>query len=240
MNSLLHAINIGTLAGWLSVLAFGTAAVVIQHSKPTPPPTLAEVEIHILNDDFTLGDTVSAEPESGGEPPAESSLEMVEALPAPPELPEISESTPLPEVPDFPAAVPAKPTSTTAAASPRTTRPSSTGGPSSSSSTRTSGSGTPAGGSGTGSGSGMSDASRLAAGRMPAPSYPVAARRANQSGTVVVEFTVDSSGRVISAHAKSPSPWPLLNIEAVRTVRRWKFPPGGVMNLQRPIVFKLR
>lgn len=86
----------------------------------------------------------------------------------------------------------------------------------------------------------MSDSARLAAGRMSAPSYPPEARRKGQTGTVVVEFTVDSSGRVISAYAKQPSPWPLLNNEAVRTVRRWKFPPGGVMKLQRPIVFQLR
>lgn len=86
----------------------------------------------------------------------------------------------------------------------------------------------------------MSDSARLAAGRMSAPSYPSEARRKGQTGTVVVEFTVDSKGRVISAYAKKPSPWPLLNNEAVRTVRRWKFPPGGVMKLQRPIVFQLR
>jgi TonB family protein len=61
-----------------------------------------------------------------------------------------------------------------------------------------------------------------------------------QTGTLVVEFTVDATGRVISAYAKSPSPWALLNQEAVRTVRGWKFPPGAVMTLQRPIVFQLR
>ena len=86
----------------------------------------------------------------------------------------------------------------------------------------------------------MSNSARLAAGRMPAPTYPAAARRGGQTGTVVVEFTVDTSGRVIAAHASKPSPWPLLNDEAVRTVRRWKFPPGEVMKLQRPIVFQLR
>jgi protein TonB len=75
---------------------------------------------------------------------------------------------------------------------------------------------------------------------MPSPVYPAAARRLGQTGTLLVEFTVDASGRVISAYAKSPSPWPLLNEEAVRTVRRWKFPPGPVMKLQRPIVFQLR
>jgi protein TonB len=95
-------------------------------------------------------------------------------------------------------------------------------------------------GSSSSSSSGPSDSSRLAAGRMPAPAYPSEARRKGQTGTVLIEFTVDASGRVISAYAKSPSPWPLLNEEAVRTVRRWKFPPGGVMKLQRPIIFQLR
>ncbi|MEY4570486.1 MAG: hypothetical protein RLZZ398_1925, partial [Verrucomicrobiota bacterium] len=46
--------------------------------------------------------------------------------------------------------------------------------------------------------------------------------------------------RVISAYPKSSSGWPLLDAEAVRTVRRWTFPAGGVMKLQRPIVFQLR
>jgi protein TonB len=85
-----------------------------------------------------------------------------------------------------------------------------------------------------------SNAARYTAGHMPARSYPAEARRQNQTGTVVVEFTVDPSGRVISATAKSPSSWPLLNAEAVRTVLSWSFPAGGVMTLQRPIVFQLR
>ena len=86
----------------------------------------------------------------------------------------------------------------------------------------------------------MAESARLAAGRMPPPVYPSEARRKGQTGTVMVEFVVDSSGRVISAYAKSPTPWPLLNHEAVRAVRRWKFPAGSMMKLQRPIVFQLR
>lgn len=85
----------------------------------------------------------------------------------------------------------------------------------------------------------MSDSARLAAGRMTAPSYPPFSRRNGQTGTVLVEFTVDTNGRVISAYAKSSSKWPLLDNEAVRTVRSWKFPAGGVMKLQRPIIFRL-
>ena len=86
----------------------------------------------------------------------------------------------------------------------------------------------------------MSKAARIAAGSMPAPSYPAEARRKGQTGTVIVEFTVDSSGRVTYANASSPSPWPLLNQEAVRTVLRWRFPPGDFISLERPIVFRLK
>ena len=86
----------------------------------------------------------------------------------------------------------------------------------------------------------MSNNARIAAGRMPSPAYPPYSRRNLQQGTVVVEFTVDQNGKVISAYAKKPSPWPLLNQEAVSTVRLWRFPPGGVMTLQRPIVFQIR
>jgi TonB family protein len=103
-------------------------------------------------------------------------------------------------------------------------------------------SGAPSGrGKGSGSaGTGMSNAARIAAGHMPSPDYPPYSRRNRQEGTVVVEFTVDSSGKVISAYAKHPCQWNLLNTEAVSTVRSWRFPPGGVMTLQRPIVFQLR
>jgi len=74
---------------------------------------------------------------------------------------------------------------------------------------------------------------------MPRPSYPVEAQRRGQQGTVVVEFTIDSSGKVISAEAVEPSRWPLLNREALSAVRRWKFPPGDVMKVRRPIVFRI-
>lgn len=246
MNPLLHALNIGTLANWLSVAVFGTVAALVPQWKPIPPPVVEE-ETRIIPEDFTLGESLSpeptGEPESG--PAADPPVLEEEILPAPPELPEIAEFAPLPEIPDLPspvvqaapapAPVPpqARPATRPAAAKPTTGKPS-TGRPA------TGGRSGAPGAAGSGSASGVSDAARLAAGRMPAPSYPAAARRAGQTGTVMIEFTVDTNGRVISAYAKSPSPWPLLNEEAVRTVRRWKFPPGGVMKLQRPIVFQLR
>ncbi len=75
---------------------------------------------------------------------------------------------------------------------------------------------------------------------MPAPSYPAEARRKKQTGTIIVRFAVDSNGRVTAAVAKNPSPWPMLNQEAIRTVLRWKFPPGDFITIERPIVFIIK
>jgi protein TonB len=241
MNALLHALNIGTLATWLSVAGFGTVGVWLPawHSLPaTASP--GELETIWIAPDITLG---AEAPADSAPSSSENSIpETPELLPSPPELPEIADLAPLPEIPDLPALpqpsvkpTPQAPSRPTARATiPRKTTAatrSTIGNP---------GNARPSAGSGSGSTTGASNSSRLAAGRMPAPSYPSEARRKGQTGTVVIEFTVDSSGRVISAYAKSPSPWPLLNEEAVRTVRRWKFPPGGVIKLQRPIVFQLR
>jgi protein TonB len=236
MQALIHSLNISTLATWLSVAGFGTVGVVVpQWHAPTPPPEVVET---VLEDqDFTLGE---AAPLSSGVESAEiAPTEPLESPAAPPELASMEELEPLPEIPELPAPAPAiKPTDKPVARK--------TGGSSSATAAclppaRGQSASFARGGSvGGSSSSGMSGASRLASGTMPAPTYPAECRRKGQTGTVLVEFTVDSGGRVISAHAKSPSPWPLLNSEAVRTVRRWKFPPGGIMNLQRPIVFQLR
>jgi protein TonB len=234
MNSLFHAINIGTLATWLSVAGFGAVAGVFNH-QPLVSPKPKLLEALPVSQDIVLGDEAPT-----NESPAENNDSAAPVLPAPPELPDIAEFEPLPEIPDLPAP---KPTESPApAVSKPAPRPAVTGKPATAAKPNTN-----AAGSGTGSGTqkttggsgGMSDSARLAAGRMQPPSYPPFARRNGQTGTVLVEFTVDASGRVISAYAKSSSSWPLLDNEAVRTVRSWKFPAGGVMKLQRPIVFRL-
>lgn len=246
-QAFLHSLNIGTLSTWLSLAGFGTVGVIVHPLDVLPPPNDRVEETELVVNDFVLGD--ASEPGNPGSAAAEPAPQVppetpAETLPAPPELAPLAESEPLPEIPDFPAPAATKPAgeapresrtasrSTGAASSPRASGTTSRGG--------SSGTGKPSGSATGSSGSGMSNAARLAAGRMPSPMYPAAARRGGQTGTVIVEFTVDTSGRVIAAHASSPSPWPLLNNEAVRTVRRWKFPPGGVMKLQRPIVFQLR
>jgi len=88
-------------------------------------------------------------------------------------------------------------------------------------------------------GTGQSDANRLAGGRTPAPSYPAEARSRGQTGTVLVEFVIGADGRVVSAYARRPSPWPLLNERAVSAVLSWRFRPGSVAKFTKPIVFKL-
>lgn len=80
---------------------------------------------------------------------------------------------------------------------------------------------------------------RLAAGSTPGPTYPPSARAAHQTGTVVMQFTVNAAGSVIAASVYASSNFSLLDQEAVRTVKTWTFPPGEVMSLIRPIVFEL-
>ena len=77
-------------------------------------------------------------------------------------------------------------------------------------------------------------------GRQPAPDYPPQAMRQGQEGTVTVRFSVGENGRVFSAEASSPSPWPLLNQAAVRVVReRWRFRAGAVRLYEVAIRFEL-
>ena len=77
-------------------------------------------------------------------------------------------------------------------------------------------------------------------GKQPAPEYPRKSVREGQEGMVVVRLAVDETGRVRSAEAASPSPWPLLNEAAVRTVReRWRFRSGPERLYDVPIRFEL-
>lgn len=78
-------------------------------------------------------------------------------------------------------------------------------------------------------------------GKQPAPEYPARARREGQQGVVLVRFTVGENGRVLSAEAAKPSPWPLLNESAVRAVReRWRFAEGGLRLYEVTIRFEMR
>jgi protein TonB len=77
-------------------------------------------------------------------------------------------------------------------------------------------------------------------GKQPAPEYPRWAVRQGQEGTVLVRLTVGENGRVQSAEAALPSPWPLLNEAALRTVReRWRFRSGPVRVYEVSIRFEI-
>jgi protein TonB len=58
---------------------------------------------------------------------------------------------------------------------------------------------------------------------LPKPSYPPIARTAHASGTVVVQVTIDETGKVISA--KAVSGHPLLQAAAVQAAYGARFSP---------------
>jgi len=75
----------------------------------------------------------------------------------------------------------------------------------------------------------------------PAPEYPRAARQAGQEGEVRLVLTVGTDGRITQARIQISSRWPLLDREALRTVReKWRFAPGTVRQYEVPIQFHLR
>lgn len=257
MSPLLHALNIGTLATWLSVACFGSVGIAVRGGvrgeveKARDPHD--QLETIALTEDFNAGDLAPSQAtetgDSGSAEETEVPLAEPETLPAPPEMPDLPEVAPLPEIPDMP--VPTTKPADNMASTPLPPRPVSKPNPKPATRSHMPVSaigGSPqdkatalgkTGNGGRNGGTGRSDASRLAGGRMPAPAYPSEARAKGQSGTVLIEFIVGEDGRVISAFARGPSPWPILNERAVSTVLRWKFPPGSVAKFTRPIVFKL-
>ena len=57
------------------------------------------------------------------------------------------------------------------------------------------------------------------------PDYPYAMKQSGASGSVVVEFDVDTTGRVIRAEAISYTDREFAE-PAMRAVRKWRFEPG--------------
>lgn len=229
-----HPLETGTLALWLGVAAVGAAGFLLHpETRPALPDDRIGNSIWVTDVGPMGGGTDAGTGLS--EAASDPALDEVDAtpIPVPPEMPVSAETEPLPEIPSFPS----KPAAASGRSNQRSAASSARSG--GNSGRKRSSSGTASRGGG-GSGGGMSASSRLAAGRMTAPVYPPYSRRNNQSGTVVVEFTIGANGRVVAAHAKKPCPYPLLNNAAVDAVRTWRFPPGPVMTLQRPIVFQLR
>ncbi|MCX6879776.1 MAG: energy transducer TonB [Verrucomicrobia bacterium] len=229
MSPLVYALNIATLAIWLSLTGLDVVGwtMPIRHLEPKSSRD-GETAVVLKPPEISLG-VPEVPSEAAESSPAVPEVAEPEVMPTPPELPATAEFPPLPEVPEL-SAKPRAPVTKPAPKNPAS-KPAQrvTGQPSA----------RPLDPAGAG-GSGLSATARMAAGQMPPPAYPAEARRKGQTGTVLIEFIVGTDGRVISAYPLRPSPWPVLDNEAVRTVRGWKFPPGAVMKLQRPIVFQLK
>lgn len=229
MKSFFYAINIGTLATWLTLSVFGIVGGAIPFGH-TEVPKLKQLEALPVEQELTL----ESEEPSGAEPLTEAEVSTQESsLPAPPELPPIAEFEPLPEIPELPVLNPApspkKVNSEFASKVSLTSKNSKAGAPSKRASSQA-----------VGKNSAQSNSLRFAAGRMKKPNYPYQARINKQSGTVIVEFIVNTDGNVISAIVIQSSNWPLLDNEALRAIRNWKFPPGSIMKFRKPITFQFK
>lgn len=82
-------------------------------------------------------------------------------------------------------------------------------------------------------------ASDLRAISTPAPKYPTEALRSQQSGEVVVEFTVGVDGSVTDARVVRGNPPRVFDREALAAVKRWRFQPvAAPVTTRRTIGFK--
>ena len=77
------------------------------------------------------------------------------------------------------------------------------------------------------------------------PQYPLAMRRMNIGGEVLVDFIVDDTGNVVNAYAAKSTKFDF-EAPAVAAVGKWKFKPGRKgghdvhTHMQVPIVFTLK
>lgn len=248
MSSILYALNIGTLATWLTVAGASTVACVVHVVDRLPALNDGageEAELFITPQAMGSAPPAEAPEEAADDLAAEEMVAVPEALPElpeMPELPELAEMEPLPEVPDLPAPAVTRPaTQPKPSARPPTGRPkesSATTGrkPSSGESGRGTGQGN---GTARGSGSSAVGSDRWVGLRKVSPNYPSSARRQGQEGRVIVQFTVDERGYVVDAKVISGSPFSVLNEEALRTVRRFRAKPGVRATTSQPIIFQL-
>lgn len=79
----------------------------------------------------------------------------------------------------------------------------------------------------------------------PAPAYPLAARRRNIEGKVLVRAEVQADGSCSQVELKTPSTSELLNQAALVAVKKWRFIPATLHGetvvawVEIPITFKL-
>jgi len=264
MTSILYALNIGTLATWMSVASLGIVGIGLSGNglgdSPAPRKAkdpYADLQAIALTDAFTPDQEEFAQNTDTGTTGEENSDQAdvpfaeQETLPTPPDLPETVETTPLPEIPDMPDTTPsskniteAAPTkqrpvsSTNSKLATRSNMPTSATGGSPQGKVGATGK---VGNGGQNGGNGMSDAKRLANGRMSRPPYPSSLRDKGQVGTVGVEIVVAEDGRVARVTVIKPSPWAELNQSTKNHIERnWKFPKTGTISkFSRSIKFEL-
>lgn len=83
--------------------------------------------------------------------------------------------------------------------------------------------------------------STAGAGSFPDPHYPTIAMRNHYQGTVIVEFVVDQAGRLSSVKVQKSSGYPVLDEEALDTVKnRWRFTAGKPGYFYKPFAFQLQ
>ncbi|MCW1886521.1 energy transducer TonB [Luteolibacter flavescens] len=259
MSPLLYALNIGTLAAWLTVAGASSVACVIKVAERLPELlVILSDETEVAITPMAMGSAPPAAEESADDAMAEDSataeipeipeVPEVPEIPEMPDIPEMADLEPLPDIPDLPQKTspdgterPKQPAAKPANNRPKTSTNRTTAGRKTNGGSANGQSGRGTGtGNGTAQGSGDSPvgADRWAGGRMPKPTYPASARSAGLQGRVTVTFTVDERGYVVNTRVSS-STNPIFNEAALAAVRRWKFRPGVRATASRPIVFQL-
>jgi protein TonB len=250
VHPLLYALNIGTLATWITLSGASTVAVAIKVHERLP--TLNEVkpaEIELAFIDEVMGSAPPAAPEDAAvteeDIPQEElpQPEEIPELPEIPEMPEVAELEPLPEIPDLPVKadgeIKPKPQPVVRRSSDQPKQATRTRTAVSRSGPAGNGSGQ---GAGTAKGSGSSatgNASRWVGLRKGRLNYPSAAKRAGEQGAVTVVFTVDERGYVVNARISKPCPYAQLNEAALAHVRRFKAKPGPRATNSQIVRFQL-
>ncbi len=250
MQSLLYALNVGTLATWLAVSGASTVGVAIKvHGRlPKLLNPSEEVEVATVDLDQQMGSAPPAAPEDAVPEEVTQPEELPEEIPdvpLVPEIPEVAEMDPLPDIPDLPPvadgelkpkpqAQPAVTRKTSDQPKPaRRTTAAATGGPS--------GQGTGQGaGTAQGAGNSQTGASRWAGLYAPKPGYPSASKAAGHQGRVGITFEVDERGYIVNARVSSPCSYPELNDAALAKVRSaWRAKPGPRAQATKTIVFQI-
>ncbi|CCG08383.1 energy transducer TonB [Pararhodospirillum photometricum] len=72
------------------------------------------------------------------------------------------------------------------------------------------------------------------------PSYPAAARRAGESGVVVLALLIDTAGAVIDQRVERSSGFPRLDAAALEALGRCRFQPATLDGRREPTWARLR